>query len=419
MKKLAIFGGSSLGKISFPTWPIFDQKEIDAVTQVVKSGHWAYLGPNEKEFEEKFSHFCGTKYGITAPNGTLTLRLAMEALEVGPGDEVIVPGLTWQATAASVLDVNAKPVLVDIDPDTYTIDPKAIEAAITPRTKCIIPVHLYGRMADMDAILNIASKYKLSVIEDCAHQHGSEWKGKRAGSMGDIGSFSLQSSKVLNCGEGGILTTNNDRLAHLLHSLKNCGKPYQEGSPNMQSGNYRMTEFQSAILIAQLSRLEEQNSIREKNVRYLEEQISDIDGIKILYRNPNVTRQAYYNWTIKYDKSAWGNVPKNVFMKAIESELENSIECMPTYDPLNNSPLYQPNTKKTHKLTNEYWEEIRPDNFVLPNCKKAQEEAVNFFHAVLLSDKEGCDKLISAIKKIKENIDELVEYAKTLDMVAV
>ena len=180
MSKLAINGGIPVGVVNVPKWPIFDQTEIDAVTEVVNSGTWGLGGTKVPEFEEKFAAFCGAKYGITAFNGTVTLRLALEALGVGPGDEVIVPGLTFQATAASVLDVNAIPIIVDIDPNTFTIDPKAIEAAISTRTKCIVPVHLYGRVADMDAIMAIAKKYNLFVLEDCAHQHGPEWNGKRS-----------------------------------------------------------------------------------------------------------------------------------------------------------------------------------------------------------------------------------------------
>lgn len=412
MSNLAIMGGDPIGKVNIPKWPIFDQKEINAVQEVVKSGEWAYLGVNETEFERKFSQFCGTKYSITATNGTHTLRLALEALGVGPGDEVIIPGLTWQATAASVLDVNAIPVMVDIDPDTYTIDPAAVEAAITPRTKCIIPVHLYGRIADMDAIMSIARKYKLSVLEDCAHQHGSEWRGKKVGSIGDIGSFSLQSSKVLNCGEGGVLITNNDNLGHLLHSLKNCGKPYKDNSLVMQSGNYRMTEFQAAIVLIQLSRLKEQNALREKNAKYLENSIARIEGLEPLYMSPNTTSQVYYYWTIKYDSELWGNVPKGIFMKALSAELQNSIECVSPYAPLTNSPFYHPLTKNTHKLSNQYWNSINPTKFDLPVCWKAHNnEAVNFYHTTLLAENtEECDKIIHAIEKLRDNMDELLEY---------
>lgn len=413
MKKLAVLGGKPVGKIHYPSWPVFDEREINAVTGVVKSGSWGIGGPKVKEFEEEFARFCKVKHGITSVNGTVTLRLALEALGVGPGDEVIVPGISFQATAAAVLDVNAVPILVDIDPDTYTINPKAIESAVTAKTRCIIPVHLYGRVADMDAIMAIADKYKLFVVEDCAHQHGSEWKGKPVGSIGNIGSFSLQAYKILNAGEGGILTTDDDRLSDLLRSLKNIGMACWEGAPTMQSGNYRMTEFQAAILLAQMQRLEEQNALREKNVLYMESNITDIEGIKPLYRSPNITKQSYFRWTLKYISEAWEGIPKNKFLEALSAELENSFQCSVPYEPLNKCIFYKPHTKNTHKLSEEYWKAIDPGRFDLPVSKKAfEDEAFCFYHSILLTDRAGCDTIIEALRKLRADIAELAEFAQ-------
>lgn len=413
MSKLAINGGKPVGVVNVPKWPVFDQREIDAVTEVVNSGTWGLGGTKVPEFEEKFAAFCGAKYGITAVNGTVTLRLALEALGVGPGDEVIVPGLTFQATAASVLDVNAIPIIVDIDPNTFTIDPKAIEAAISIRTKCIIPVHLYGRVADMDAIMSIAKKYNLFVLEDCAHQHGSEWNGKKVGSIGNIGSFSLQSSKVITSGEGGIMTTSDDRLNDLLRSLKHIGLPIRPDAPCMQSGNYRLSEFQAAILIAQMSRLEEQVDLRDKNALYMENKLKDVEGIEVLYRSEKITKQSYYRWMLKYIPEKWEGVHRNRFMEALNAELDNSVLCGATYGALNNTILYKPRSKNTHKLSDEYWEMINPARFDLPVCRAVcEEQAFGFSHPVLLTDKAGCDNIVNAIIKIRENIDELIQYAR-------
>jgi L-glutamine:2-deoxy-scyllo-inosose/3-amino-2,3-dideoxy-scyllo-inosose aminotransferase len=413
MGALAVLGGKAVGKMKVPKWPIYDESDINAVSETIKSGIWGINGKKQEELEEKFAGYCNVKYGIAAANGTITLRLALEALGIEHGDEVIVPGLTWQATAAAVLDVNAVPILVDIDADTYAIDPRAVEAAITSRTRCIIPVHLYGRMADMDSIMSIANKHGLSVIEDSAHQHGSRWRDKPAGSIGDIGSFSFQSSKILNSGEGGFLTTNDPRLNYLLQSLKNCGRSYDDGRTFMQSGNYRMTELQAALLISQLSRLEEQNALRDRNAQYIEKHILQIEGIKPMYRNPNITMQAYYHFTLRYDPEAWENVPKNIFMEALISELSNqNIVRVDTYSPLNNCPLYRPYSKNTHKLSEEYWKRINPERFSLPFCKKAfEEESLNFFHTLLLTDREGCDIFIEAIRKLRSNINELKKYS--------
>ena len=400
-----------MGKVVTPEWPQYDQREIDAVTEVVKSGKWGIGGPKIKEFEEKFAAYCGVKHGITAVNGTVTLRLALEALEVGPGDEVIVPGITFQATAASVLDVNAVPVLVDVDPRTYTIDPVTVEAAITPRTKCIIPVHLYGRVADMDSIMAIAKRHGLYVIEDCAHQHGSEWDGKKVGSIGNAGSFSLQAYKILSAGEGGILTTNDNRLYELLCSLRNIGTPIAPDAPAMQSGNYRMTEFQAAILLAQMTRLDEQNLTRETNVLNMEQKIMDIAGVNVLYRHPKITRQSYFRWVLQYDRQAWEGIPLDIFLEALYAELENSIQCSRPYAQLNDSPMYRPHSKKTHRLSEEYWKAIDPKRFSLPISKKAvEEEAFCFYQAILLADRKSCDNIADAIRKLRENTGELMEY---------
>jgi len=268
----------------------------------------------------------------------------------------------------------------------------------------------------MDAIVGIAERYGLYIIEDCAHQPGSMWKGKSVGSIGNIGSFSFQSTKIINSGEGGMLTTNNERTSNLLQSLKICGRSVQEGAPAMHSSNYRMTEFQAAILLAQLRRLDEQNVIRHKNAMYLEQRISDIKGLSPLYRNPNITRQSYYCLTIKYNKEEWEGVSKTKFMKALCAELNNTVICSNTYEPLNCSLLYRPFNKNTHKISDDYCKAINPAGFDLPICKRAYEnEAVNFYHTMLLLSEAGIDILVDAILKIRENINELIKFSMNSD----
>ena len=415
MAKLAVCGGTPVGALKTPGWPIFDQTEEQALLEVVRSGVWAHIGHGKKEgeFEQAFAKYADVPHAIALTNGTHTLRLAMEALGIGPGDEVIVPGLTWQATASSVLDVNAIPILVDIDINTFAIDPKAVEAAITSRTRAIIPVYLYGRMCDMDALTDIAARYNLYIIEDCAHQHGSRWRGVNAGAIGDVGSFSLQSSKILNTGEGGLVTTKDDRLNAYIRSMKSCGRPHEPGWPSMQSGNFRLTEFQSAIGLCQLARQDEQNKLRVKNAAWLEEEAAKIGGVAPLYQYSGTTFQTYYNWTLAYDAEQWGGVNKFAFVKALEAEYEDSIPLMSTYMPLHHSKLYRPLSKKTHKLSEDYAKAINPARYELPMCDKAYYEvAVNFAHHTLLMDAAGNQRLIDAIVKVKENLDDLRAFAK-------
>ena len=320
MSKLAILGGKPIRDTEinpWPQWPVWDKNEEKALMDTLNSGIWSYNGPKETEFNRKFAEYTGAKYVFTAANGTVTLQMALEACGIGIGDEVILPGLTWQATAATVLDVNATPVLVDVCEDTWCIDTKEIEKAITPRTKAIIPVHLYGSFADMDEILRIARKHNLYVIEDCAHKHGGEWNGKKAGTIGDIGSFSLQLSKHLTAGEGGILTTNNFELFEKLDALRNCGRrpepenlsginkgegQYFDQGNFLQSGNYRITEFQAAILIEGLKRLPAQNRLRDENAIYLNPCYKRYSWIMPVRRDKRETKEAYYNFSFRYIK---------------------------------------------------------------------------------------------------------------------
>ncbi|MCB0732025.1 MAG: DegT/DnrJ/EryC1/StrS family aminotransferase [Ignavibacteriae bacterium] len=426
MANLAISGANPLRNIKenpWPAWPIWDENEEKALLSVLQSGVWSYNGPKEIEFNKIFSEFTGTKFSICAANGTVTLQLALEALGIGIGDEVILPGLTWQATAATVIDVNATPILVDICEDTWCIDPDAIEKAITPRTKAIIPVHLYGNFADMDRIMEIAKKHNLAVIEDCAHKHGGEWKGKKAGSIGDIGSFSFQLSKHLTAGEGGALTTNSLELAEKLDALRNCGRRpegeefqdadkgagvYSDDGNFIQSGNYRITEFQAAILVEGMKRLPEQNKLRDENGIYINSLLKELPGITPMKRDERETKEAYFNFSFRYNKDEFKNLPTNKFREALAAELGLTVEGC--YEPLNNASLYVPRTKPSrHKLSDQYWEDINPARFNLPVCEKVFKDiSVCFHHKILMGTKKDMQDIVDAIKKIYDNAEELL-----------
>jgi L-glutamine:2-deoxy-scyllo-inosose/3-amino-2,3-dideoxy-scyllo-inosose aminotransferase len=425
MSKLAIQGGTPVRdtKINpWPKWPVWDKNEERALIETLNSGVWSYNGPKETEFNKRFAEYSGAKYVLSAANGTVTLQMALEACGIGLGDEVILPGLTWQATAATVLDVNATPVLVDVCEDTWCIDPKEVEKAITARTKAIIPVHLYGSFADMDEILRIARKHNLYVIEDCAHKHGGEWNGKKAGTIGDIGSFSLQLSKHLTAGEGGILTTNDFTLFERLDALRNCGRrpepadiaeinkgegQYFDQGNFLQSGNYRITEFQSAILIEGLKRLPEQNKLRDENAIYLNSIIKSIPGIVPIRRDKRETQEAYYNFSFRFKQEQFKGLPVIKFREALTAEL--GIEVAPSYTPLNKCSLYVPLTKPArHRLNDTYWKAIDPSRFVLPVCDRIHyEESACIHHKILMGTKKDMDIISSAIMKVYDNAENL------------
>ncbi len=425
MTKLAILSGSPARDIKtnpWPKWPVWDEKEEKALLEVLNSGVWSYNGPKETEFNKQFAEYTGTKYALAAANGTVTLQMALEACGVGVGDEVILPGLTWQATAATILDVNATPVLVDVLEDTWCIDPKAIEAAITPRTKAIIPVHLYGCFADMDEVMRIAKAHNLWVIEDCAHKHGGEWNGKKAGSIGDIGSFSYQLSKHLTAGEGGSVTTNSFELYERLDALRNCGRrpepqaaatankgegQYFDAGNFLQSGNYRITEFQAAILLEGLKRLPEQNKVRDENSIYLNSLLAKIPGVMPMKRDPRETQEAYFNFSFRYNQAEFKGLPVAKFRAALTAEL--GIDVAASYIPLNKCSLYAPLTKPArHKLSDEYWAAIDPARFELPVCDKIYfDGSACIHHKILMGTKADMDLIAAAIRKVYDNAELL------------
>lgn len=327
---LAILGGSPVcaEKLVAPQWPPRCEKTADALRELYMSGAWSFNCPAEQKFAQDYADHHTAKHGIFMVNGTVTLESALIALDVGPGDEVILPGLTWLATAMAVHYVGATPVFVDIEPTTLCIDPKLAEAAITPRTKAIIAVHLYNSMADMDAIMALANKHGLKVIEDCAHMQGGVWNGKGAGSIGHIGSFSFQQSKTVSSGEGGICLTNDSNLAERLYRIKHIGYPdsaAQGGAkssppPGLVCHNYRATGFQAIILQGQLELLGERIKTYDRNLKLLASLIDPIPGLRLQSRGRLASPQGAYTATIIADQGTLGQVPRENIAQALVAE---------------------------------------------------------------------------------------------------
>jgi L-glutamine:2-deoxy-scyllo-inosose/3-amino-2,3-dideoxy-scyllo-inosose aminotransferase len=410
MGKLAISGGTPVAQLETPAWPVFGEEERRRLLKVLESGEWSWMAEMETSFNEAWAAFNGAKHSLLVTNGTHALQLAYEALDIGWGDEVLVPGTTWQATAAGVLDVNAVPVLVDVDPETWCIDPKAAEAAITPRTRAIAVVHLYGCMVDMDAIMSIASRNGLGVVEDCAHQHGGQWRGKGAGSIGDVGTFSFQQSKVMTAGEGGSILVQDDSLFCRLDQLRNCGRfsPHfpEETQRYLQSGNYRISEWQAAVLLGQLERLPQHLERRDTCGQRLNALLAQTPGVKPLKRHGGVTRQSYYCYGFRFMPEGWDGIRRGTFCEALSAE--TGLGFSGVYEPLTHSSLYQPHTKKRHRINDEYWAKINPPSYNLPATENmAANEAVVTSHCTLLLDPGDMDKIAEAIAKIHKNRDEL------------
>ncbi len=412
MAKLAINGGSAIRPKSrkWASWPVSDAADAKLLAEITRSNTWSYDGPHEWDFAEKFTKYLGAKHGLCCANGTVAIQLALEALDIGAYDEVIVPGMTWQATAAACIDVNAVPVLVDVEADTWCLDLEKAEAAITKKTKAIVVVHLYGCMPDMAAVKRLCKKHGLFLIEDCAHQHGTFWKGKGVGTFGDIGCFSFQESKILSSGEGGFNTCKTKTLFERLYSLRNCGRGWQEDTTNaVQSGNYRLTEWQAGMLLGGLSRLDKQVRHRDENAIYLNQKLAEIPGILPMRRRKEITQQSYFNLAFRLDRRELKGVRNDAFCRALNAELHpDPWGWEPPYQPLNKCALYKPHTKRRHKLNAEYWKAINPRRFRLPVATDAYERSgVVIHHYPLLGTKQDMDDIAAAVAKVAENFEQL------------
>lgn len=404
---LAINGGNPVRTKPFTGWPIWGEKEIQYMTEVIKSGKWGSLhGDKVKEFEEKYAKYHDAEYGICCNSCTRALEIAVWTSGIEPGDQVILPAYTFIATATGIIMYGGEPVFCDIDLDTFNIKIDAVEDLITDRTKAIMPVHFAGRSVNMDDIITIAKKHNLFIIEDAAQAWGSEWKGTKVGAVGDIGAFSFQSSKNLNCAEGGILLTNKKELAETARSYNNCGR--MEGGiwyeHYLPGGNSRMTEFQAAILLAQFEKYEKMKEKRLENMDYLNKYLSEIDGITVLADDPNITDRAVHLYIFRYNKEHFNNQPKSVFLEALKAEgiFASNGYSIPLYQqPIFKNKIFGTGGKR--KDTGIDYEKIK-----LENTEKACfEEAVWLNQSTMLGDKEDMDDIINAIKKIKRYSDEL------------
>jgi L-glutamine:2-deoxy-scyllo-inosose/3-amino-2,3-dideoxy-scyllo-inosose aminotransferase len=411
-----VLGGAPRPAVAPAVWPRPAGREMELLGQVVRSGTWGFDGPLEAEFERAFAAYQDAEYGLCVANGTVALQLALEALDVGAGDEVIVPGVTWQATAAAALDINAIPVLADVEPGTYCIDPAQVERLITPRTRAIIVVHLYGSIADLDRILEIGARHSIPVIEDCAHAHGSRWRDRGTGSWGTLGCFSFQKFKTLTAGEGGFVTTSDPALREAVYSLRNCGRR-RAGSADehwrpIQSGNYRMTEFQAAVLLAQLDAFDDQASQRSRNVARLEASLAELPGVAPMDAPPQRTRISPYEFAFKFCPDEWDGVASRTFRSALEAEL--GVEVDPINEPLNAAPLYQPHTKRRYRISDEYWQAVDPARFDLPVARRAYEEGVTLPHKVLLDD-DAIGAIADAIARLHQHRHALADWTPSSD----
>jgi dTDP-4-amino-4,6-dideoxygalactose transaminase len=411
MATLAINGGTPVRTAPYPSWPETDDDGyVAAVEAVVRSGDWGGFpepGAHAAAFETAFAAYQGARHGVLMMNGTITMEVACKALGIGWGDEVIVPALTFAATAYAPMAAGALPVFVDITPDTWTIDPELAEAAITERTRAIMPVHLGHHMADMDRIMDIARRHDLAVIEDCAHAHGQRWRDRGAGCIGDFGSFSHQSSKTLTSGEGGSLLTNDETLGQRAHSIVDCGRAKDPDEKDYTFGaNYRLSELNAALLEVAIERFPAQQEARAVAGKRFEALAADIPGITVMPADDRITRWSFYNYVLKMDPDAFGGRTNDVVCAAMEAE---GIQAEVQYPPMNHYELFQPSLSRL-PVAVEFADRLDPTRMSFPVAEAAGlRESIYFMETTFRDGEEGVQDAADALAKIQANAEELPE----------
>jgi dTDP-4-amino-4,6-dideoxygalactose transaminase len=391
----------------FPAWPVWGEEELENLSAVIRSGKWGCTaGSFTSEFEKAFAAYHAAAHGVCVNSGTTALRIALLAADVRPGSRVLVPAYTFFASASAIVEAGAVPVFVDIDPGTFTMDPRLAEAACTGETSAVMPVHFAGRPADMDALAALARERGLKIVEDAAQAWGSEWRGRKVGAIGEAGCFSFQSSKNINAGEGGIILTNDEVVARMARSHANCGrKPEGQWYEHFYlGGNSRITEFQSAVLLAQLARHEGQRKVRERNFRYLSQKLSSVQGIRTLSDDPRVTAISGHLFIFRYLREECAGAPKAAFVRALQAE---GVPASAGYaDPLYRQPVFLEAAFGPRGRSVPWPVDYRACH--CPATERAcREEAIWLTQNVLLGTSSDMDDIVEAVGKINRHAEEM------------
>jgi dTDP-4-amino-4,6-dideoxygalactose transaminase len=388
-------GGSPILTRQPPEWPTFDESDRKALSDVMQSRIWGGYHESVRELEQKFAAYHGVEHGIALANGTVSLEIALSAAGIKPGDEVIVPPITFVASATAVLRIGAVPVFVDIDPQTINLNPNEVAKHIGDRTRALVVVHFAGHPVDLDQLTELCEQHGLIMIEDCAHAHGAEWHERRVGSFGSFGSFSFQGSKNMTAGEGGMLITNDSSLAELARSISNQGRRTGgEWYEHARLGtNARLTGFQATLLLNQLQRLPQQTMIRMDRAQRLREGLRKIQGLtptpEIL--DERVTIHGLHLFSMRFNQKAFGGVSRARVIEALQAE---GVPVSAGYpQPIYRNELFQHHAHVVHGCS-------EAENY----CR----ESVWLPHNVLLADEEWIDDALAAFRKVREMSAELL-----------
>lgn len=392
----------------FSSWPMWTQEDLQIVSEVVSSGKWwsgapaAHAGEHVWAFNSEFAELQGVKHVLACTNGTHAIEIALMALGIGHGDEVLVSDWTFVATGSAVVAVGAVPIFVDITPDTFLLNPALIENLITERTKAIICVHLGGMPCEMDVICEIAQKHDLKVIEDCAHAHGSRFKGKAVGAWGDIGTFSFQASKLITSGEGGAVVTDHDEWIDPIYQVLDSGR--QPGTwfydHFVYGSDFRLGEFQAAILRTQMKKFPAQHALRQENAAYLEAELRKIPGIYPQKSNPGVESVGRYVFPIYFDPQFFRGINYSIMYRELRRAEIPADDC---YPPLHRVDLFKNLQLKPgidYSGANFGGEKSNPEHF--PVVERIHATAFELSHRILLSEQSAIDYVIEVIAGIQK-----------------
>lgn len=393
--RLAVLGGTPSLTVPPPEWPIFDESDRKALNQVMESRIWGGYHESVATLERRFAAYHGAAHGIALANGTVSLEIALSAAGVKPGDEVIVPPITFVASATAVSRIGAVPVFVDIDPETINLDPAKVSDHINDRTRAIVVVHFAGHPADLDRLTQLCDQHGLIMIEDCAHAHGAEWHQRRVGSFGSFGSFSFQASKNMTAGEGGILVTNDAELAENARSIGNQGR--RTGGAWYEHArlgtNARLTGFQATLLLNQLRRLPQQVATRMARAQRLREGLRKIPGLKATPEmlDERVSAHAFHIFSMKFDQDSFDGVSRSRVIEALQAE---GLPVTAGYP----QPIYRNELFKDHP-------------HAVHDCSEAEaycRTSVWLPHNALLADEQWIEAALAAMRKVRERADELL-----------
>lgn len=408
MPELALEGGpEAAAALDVPDWPRVTEADSQNVLDALESGNWCRLSDGAEwvdQFEAEFAEYHDAEHAIAVANGTVAIELALRMLDVQPGDEVLVPAYTFIATASAVTDVGAVPRFVDVDPQTYNVDPESVREQVTDRTVGLIGVHIGGYPMDFDEVLPVVEEHDLFLIEDAAHAQGSAWRGEKVGTIGDVGTFSFQETKALSGGEGGIVVTDDNVLAEKGELYHNIGRVPGHGYWHTElASNLRMSELHGALLCAQIDRLPGENEVRRRNEQVLREELADVEGIHLKPEDDRITSRGYCHFDVQYDADTFGGPDRDTFVEVLNAE---GVPASTGYVmPLSDQPGFRRETVQALVPASADVPAYR--SLSLPGAETVTERNVSFAHPILLADEDGIRSIGDAVRKIAANVDTI------------